>query len=111
MKNFYVMFKYLILLIATLIISNVNAQKPYWLEEGGLPQSDYFDYYIGIGEDVSLYETKKKAVQDVLQKISNKKGMNYTISGQSELKGNESEHNGNFTTDISFSFNTKVQNN
>ncbi len=103
-----IQYKYSLLLIFILLISFVNAQEPYWLKEGGLPQSNYFDYYIGIGEDESLYEAKKKAVQDVLQKISNKKGMNYIITGQSELKGKETEHNGNFNTDISFSFNTKV---
>ncbi|MBI9068205.1 MAG: hypothetical protein JEZ09_13005 [Salinivirgaceae bacterium] len=108
MKSFFDNIQYSIFFILILLVSVTNAQKPYWLEEGGLPQSSYFNYYIGYGESETLLEAKKQAVQAVLQKISDEEGLNFTITGESERKGKETKHNGQFTTDISFSFNTKV---
>ena len=111
MRYFYNKTKYILFILFAVLFINAKAQKPYWLEEGGLPQSNYFFYYIGYGESESLFEAKKQAVQSVLQKISDKKGINYTITGESELKGKEKDRDGEFSTDITFSFNTKVTKN
>lgn len=103
--------KFLIVLFLMYSAVLFAQNKPYWLEEGGLPQSDYFFYYIGYGEQQNLRDAKKQAVQDVLQKISDKEGLDYKITGEQELKGSETQRNGDFDTHISFNFSTKVEKN
>ena len=90
------------------IIETSSKVKPYWLEQGGLPQSEYFTYKIGQAENISLNDAKKQAINDVLQKIANEDGINYTISSESNLSIENKNTNGKIETVETFTHEGKT---
>ena len=90
------------------IIESSSNEKPYWLEEGGLPQSDYFIYKIGQAENISLNDAKKQAINDVLQKIANEDGITYSISSESNLSIENKNENGKTETVETFTHEGKT---
>ena len=90
------------------IIETSSKEKPHWLNESGLPQSDYFTYQIGQGENSSLADAKKQAVNDVLQKIAKEDGITYKITGESNTNIENNNENGEITTNITFKYEGKT---
>lgn len=90
------------------ITESSSQEKPYWLESNGLPQSDYFTYKIGQGENSSLSNAKKLAVNDVLQKIANEDGITYKITGESSINIENRNENDKITTNETFKYEGKT---
>ena len=91
------------------IIETSSQERPYWLESNGLPQSDYFTYRIGQGENTSLGDAKKQAINDVLQKIANEDGISYKLlDGETNTKIENRNENGEIQTNITFKYEGKT---
>jgi hypothetical protein len=59
--------------------------RPSWLRDG-VPNSDYYDYYVGIGDDENVQNAHENAVIDVKKQISEYIEANYTIDSDAGIK-------------------------
>jgi len=72
----------LLFLSINLFAQNNNANtKPSWLTDIGKPESNYYDYFIGFGENTNLQKAREKSIDDVYTQISDEIKSSYKVGG------------------------------
>ncbi len=95
---------FFILTISLIAQNNKTNQKPSWMAEGGLPQSEYYDYYIGLGENENLQKAREAAIDAVYISISNEIKASYNVKSFSKTEIKTKQDNSGVKTETDFEF-------
>jgi len=107
------MMRIIVIVVLILITLDLSAQKvveqsdkkmPEWLNENNLPQSNDYEYYVGIGENDSLHLAKNIAVNDILTKISRQIKSSYQIQNFSNTKMKNTQRGTDVVSENTFDF-------
>ena len=88
-------------LIFCLSTYSQNNQKPAWCS-GVKPNSDFYDYYVGTGDDFNEPKAKEQAVSDVKSQISDEVKAEYKVKSVTINRSRETQKGKNFVAENDF---------